>query len=121
MARDRMDLAGGTNGRTSGGRASAAKRAAGEGSAAHDELESLSLEAALAQLDEIVAALEDGQLTLDDSLTLYERGMRLTKRCQEMLDTAELRVQRLRPVGATDDGFGGRESFALDPFEVDED
>jgi exodeoxyribonuclease VII small subunit len=75
----------------------------------------------LEELDRIMTALEDGQLSLDDSLALYERGMRLTKRCQEVLDTAELRVQRLRPVASLDDDFGGaRRGYVVEDFEADE-
>ena len=83
-----------------------------------DEFASLPLEAALEELDRIVAALEDGQLALDDSLALYERGMRLTARCQEVLDTAELRVQRLRPAATL--GDGARRGYIVEDFEADE-
>lgn len=67
----------------------------------------------LAELDTIVAALEEGKLPLDDALALYERGVRLAQACQRRLDEAELRVRRLRVVrgdDATPDG-GGQEFF----------
>ncbi len=93
----------------------------GPSGGSQDEFASLPLEAALEELDRIVTALEDGQLALDDSLALYERGMRLTKRCQEILDTAELRVQRLRPAPSPDDDFSGaRHGYVVEDFEADE-
>ncbi len=48
------------------------------------------------RLEEVVARLEAGGLGLEESLALYEEGMRLARRCQEMLDAAELRITRLR-------------------------
>jgi exodeoxyribonuclease VII small subunit len=53
----------------------------------------------LAELDEIVATLEEGKLPLDEALTLYERGVRLTQACQRRLDEAALRVSQLREAG----------------------
>ena len=75
-------------------------------------------EAQLEELDRIVNALEEGRLPLEESLTLYERGMRLAKACQDRLDAAELRVRRLRvlPAPTEDDGL----AFTLEDFEPDE-
>jgi len=47
------------------------------------------------RLEDIVTRLEHGDLTLEDSLSLYEEGMTLARRCQEMLHNAELRITRL--------------------------
>ncbi len=80
---------------------------------AHPE-EPLAFEEALGRLDETVAALEDGQLPLDEAIRLYEEGVRLAQRCQHMLDTAELRLQRLRPAS---DGAPG--DFVVETFELD--
>lgn len=57
--------------------------------------EKLTFEQAYAQLEEIVSRLESGDLTLEESVTLYERGQQLAKQCGQMLDSAELRVQQL--------------------------
>ena len=46
-------------------------------------------------LEETVGRLEAGGLTLEESIQLYETGMRLARRCKEMLVAAELRVSRL--------------------------
>jgi exodeoxyribonuclease VII small subunit len=48
------------------------------------------------RLEEIVARLEQGDLTLEESLGLYEEGMTLARRCQEMLQGAELRITKLQ-------------------------
>ena len=48
------------------------------------------------RLEETVAKLEAGGLSLDDALALYEEGMNLARRCQEILDGAELKVTRLK-------------------------
>src|SRR3712207_3200429 len=65
---------------------------------AHDPAE---FEAAFAQLEECVAVLEQGGLTLDVALARFEDGMRLSARCAAILDEAELRVTRL--LAANDD------------------
>ncbi len=48
------------------------------------------------KLEETVEKLERGGLSLEEAIALYEEGMRLAKRCQELIDEAELRVTRLR-------------------------
>jgi len=48
------------------------------------------------RLEETVAKLEEGGLPLERSLALYEEGMTLARRCQEMLDAAEVRIRQLR-------------------------
>jgi exodeoxyribonuclease VII small subunit len=55
-----------------------------------------SFEELFRRLEETVAKLEEGGLTLNQSLALYEEGMALAQRCQEMLDAAELKVKRLK-------------------------
>lgn len=50
---------------------------------------------ALAELETIVAALESGQLDLEDSLERYERGVALLRACQTRLSEAEQRVTML--------------------------
>ena len=48
------------------------------------------------QLEEKVARLEQGGLSLDDSIATYEEAVALAQRCQQLLDRAELRITRLR-------------------------
>lgn len=49
------------------------------------------------ELETTVEKLEGGGLTLDEALALYERGMELAKRCSDLLDRAELRINELAP------------------------
>ncbi len=49
------------------------------------------------ELESIVAKLEAGDLSLDESLALFQRGTELAKKCTEMLDKAELRIKELAP------------------------
>jgi len=60
------------------------------------QISQLSFEAAFAELEETVQKLEAGDLTLEDSLALFERGQALAAHCQKQLDAAELKVQQLR-------------------------
>ena len=56
----------------------------------------LSFEQSINRLEEIVSALERGDATLDESLSLFEEGTRLIKKCNEMLDNAEQKVVMLK-------------------------
>lgn len=58
-------------------------------------VEELNYEQAFKQLEEIVAALELEEHTLEESLELFERGQALAARCSKLLDTAELKVKQL--------------------------
>ncbi|HEY7031895.1 MAG TPA: exodeoxyribonuclease VII small subunit [Thermomicrobiales bacterium] len=60
-------------------------------------------EAALAALEEIVERLDDGRLSLEDSLRCYEFGVLIGRRCEKMLDEAELRISRLETEVAESD------------------
>ena len=52
------------------------------------------------ELEETVRRLDAGGQTLDESIALYEQGMRLAKRCQELLDAAELRIVNVQQMFA---------------------
>jgi exodeoxyribonuclease VII small subunit len=52
-------------------------------------------EAAYRELQQVIAQLEGGGLALEDAVRLFERGQELVKRCQRIVDDAELRVTRL--------------------------
>ena len=56
-------------------------------------------EAALAELEAIVKRLEDGDQTLEASLTLYERGVQLSRFCHTRLEEAERRIEVLNDRG----------------------
>lgn len=57
---------------------------------------SLSFEAALRQLEEIVTKLERGDVPLEESIAIYERGEALKKHCEALLARAEERVEKIR-------------------------
>lgn len=58
-----------------------------------------------ARLQEVVARLEAGELPLEETLQLYEQGVRLAAECQRLLDAAELRVRQLSAVDPDIDLF----------------
>jgi exodeoxyribonuclease VII small subunit len=58
-----------------------------------------SFENLYAELESTIARLEAGDLSLDESLALFQRGMELAKKCGTMLDAAELRIKQLVPQG----------------------
>lgn len=59
-------------------------------------IQDLSFEDALKELERIVARLESGEATLDESIRLYERGDHLRQRCAERLDAAQARIEAIR-------------------------
>ena len=70
-------------------------------------------ESAIAELDAIVKRMEEGDLTLEKSMELYERGLQLSRFCHSTLEAAERRIEilneggELRPAPATiADGTG---------------
>ena len=74
-------------------------------------------------LEETVEKLEKGGLPLEESITLYEQGMELAKRCQGILDSAELRITKLRESfaqPATAPPGEAEEAVEEELFEVEE-
>ncbi|MGI6669207.1 MAG: exodeoxyribonuclease VII small subunit [Acetivibrionales bacterium] len=55
----------------------------------------ISFEQAMAELEEIVKKLEKGELTLEDSINCFQRGVELTKYCSKKLDEAERSITML--------------------------
>jgi exodeoxyribonuclease VII small subunit len=64
-----------------------------------EEIEQLSFEEAMQALAAAVGKLESGDLVLEESLALFERGQALAAHCQQLLDTATLRVEQLTADG----------------------
>ena len=69
---------------------------------ASKSIEGLAYEAAMAELQGIVAALEGETTSLDEAMAKFERGQALVKRCMELLDGAELKVRQLSGGERTD-------------------
>ncbi len=61
----------------------------------------MSFEDALRALEDVVRRLEGGEVPLDESISLYERGEELRKHCQTRLDAAQARIEK---IVAGDDG-----------------
>ena len=59
------------------------------------DVSTLSFEKALAELESIVEKLESGKVDLEQSISIYERGEALKKRCEELLRQAEARVEKI--------------------------
>jgi exodeoxyribonuclease VII small subunit len=68
-------------------------------------------EQSLNELEQLVARMEGGELSLDESLKSFERGIALFRNCQNALEQAELRVRVLLDPEAPDDA---------EPFEPDD-
>ena len=62
---------------------------------ANKKTDSFNFEQALEDLEELVTAMEEGELSLEESLQAFERGIKLTRECQTALKKAEQKVQVL--------------------------
>lgn len=62
---------------------------------ANTEIEKLSFEDALKELEDIVRALEAGKGKLDEAITAYERGAALKRHCEKKLKEAEMRIEKI--------------------------
>ena len=60
-----------------------------------ENIAGMSFEDALRALEEVVRKLEGGEVPLDESITLYERGEELRKHCQARLDAAQARIEKI--------------------------
>jgi exodeoxyribonuclease VII small subunit len=72
----------------------------------------MTFEESVTQLEQIVAAIESGQIGLEESLAKYEQGMNLVKKCRTILDRAEKRIEQLTATGE------GLTAEPLDPGQI---
>ncbi len=77
-----------------------------------ENIDDLSFEQALSELETIVTRLERGDAELEDSITLYERGVRLKQYCEKKLNSAKLKVDK---IVLNEDG-----AIATEPFDSDD-
>jgi exodeoxyribonuclease VII small subunit len=75
------------------------------------DVKKLSFERAIEELETIVKRLEEGKVPLEESVTIYERGEALKRRCEELLRQAEARVEKI-----TTDASG--QAVAVEPLDV---
>jgi exodeoxyribonuclease VII small subunit len=73
------------------------------------EIGQMSFEDALRALEDVVRKLETGEVPLDQSIDLYERGEKLRKHCQARLDAAQARIEKI--VAGPDGKAVGTEPF----------
>ena len=73
------------------------------------DISQLTFEDALMALEELVRRLESGDVPLDESIDLYERGEKLRKHCQKRLDAAQMRIEKI--VTGPDGKAAGTQSF----------
>ena len=59
------------------------------------DISAMTFEQALRALEDVVRKLEGGDVPLDDSISLYERGEQLRKHCQARLDAAQARIEKI--------------------------
>lgn len=76
----------------------------------------LKFEQSIQSLEKIVGTIEAGELSLEDALTQFEQGVKLTRDCHQALTQAEQTVQRL----IKQNGQETLENFAEDDFEDDD-
>ena len=76
-----------------------------------DATDAMTFEAAMAELESLVQKLERGQLSLEQSITAYERGTRLRRHCEAKLEAARLRVEAI--------AFGKSGEPGLEPFATE--
>ena len=60
-----------------------------------DDVKSMTFEAALTELEGIVARLEGGKAPLAESIAIYERGEALKSHCEDLLKAAEARIEKI--------------------------
>ncbi len=77
----------------------------------------MSFEDRLSELETIVEKLENGRLSLDESLGLFERGITLSRECNAMLKSARQKVEKL----IEEDNCLKSEEFALPSENIEED
>jgi exodeoxyribonuclease VII small subunit len=73
------------------------------------DIAQMTFEDALRALEDVVRKLETGEVPLDDSINLYERGEKLRKHCQARLDAAQARIEKI--VQGPDGKAAGLEPF----------
>ncbi|HEY7765404.1 MAG TPA: exodeoxyribonuclease VII small subunit [Aestuariivirgaceae bacterium] len=63
--------------------------------APHGDIAAMSFEVALKELEDIVGRLEQGRISLEESISIYERGERLKAHCEKLLNDAEARIDKI--------------------------
>ncbi len=83
-----------------------------EDNTAGAEIATMNFETALAELEDIVSKLEGGQVDLEQSISIYERGEKLKAHCESLLKKAEARIEKIT---LSKDGSAG----GTEPLDVE--
>ena len=75
-------------------------------------LENQTFEASMARLEQIVRAMERGDVALEESLKLFQEGTELVRNCQKLLDDAQLQIKKIM---TAEDGSPVEEDFQDEP------
>ena len=78
----------------------------------NNDIKTLSFETALKELEQIVARLEHGDVPLEESIQIYERGEALRGHCDQLLTQAEAKVEK---IAISPDGSAGK----TQPLEIE--
>lgn len=78
----------------------------------NSDIKSMTFEAALKELEQIVARLEHGEVPLEESIQIYERGEALRSHCDQLLTQAEAKVEK---IAISPDGSAGQ----TQPMEIE--
>lgn len=79
-----------------------------------EDIARMSFEEALAELEQIVAKLESGDVGLEDSIEIYSRGSLLRRHCEDKLKSAEAKIEKIKVAGPG-------EAPTSEPFETEGD
>ena len=85
----------------------------------HTDIKDMTFERALKELETIVGRLERGDVELEESITIYERGEALKEHCDRLLKQAEAKVEKLTlgPSGVPD-GYGALQAAGVSWFAL---
>tara|TARA_A100000164_G_scaffold378873_1_gene421652 strand:+ start:71 stop:310 length:240 start_codon:yes stop_codon:yes gene_type:complete len=75
-----------------------------------NNLENMTFEEALEELELIVNKLETGEVTLEDAVEAYERGSKLKDQCQKRLNEAKMKVEKIKE--------GDKENLDTEKYEI---
>ena len=75
------------------------------------EIQKLSFEEGLSELEKIINQLEDGKVTLEESIDIYTRGSQLRVHCESKLNSAKEKIEKIIPL---EDGSLDSESIEID-------
>lgn len=80
-----------------------------------EDIKKLSFEESFSELETIIKKMENGEVKLDESVSLYERGVQLKNHCEELLKQSKLKIEKIQLKPMDGDGI----DFETTPFEIE--